>query len=196
MGIFSGLAGAYAERKVRRTGMPYKPYEPRARSYEDIINAELVGNKSGSIRGLYTSADPYGGQGLGYTAQEMEGKFGQGRDVLAGEAAGETQRTADRFRSSGGLGLQSAMYARAQQRSDIARVSRANELRRDMIVKNAEQKRADKLARLAAVTGAYQDIVGIYNYYRGAKAANIRKGLASVGEAGDSALSAAGGGMM
>ena len=151
--VLGGLISAYGGAKMSVPKL-YKPREDYLKDYET--------RGYGDITSLY-GKDAYDQPGLGYDEQEMQGMYGQGRDLAAGENARETQQLHDRFASSGGLGLRSAMYSRALQRSDLARAQRANELKRDLIVKNAAQKRADKMARIAAVTGAFQLGTGLYN---------------------------------
>lgn len=194
---FGGLLKMFGEKKTKN---PYQPYKPYIRNYE-ALQRQDIGSLYGQVpdgKGGFkpSGARPYDDPNLGYNAQEMEGLYGKGRDVLAGEAGAETQRTADRFRSPGGLGLRSAMYARAQQRSDLERVGRANSLRRDMIVRNAQQKRADLLARIAAVTGAYGQGVNTYNNYVGGYNQRVRKTYAGAAEGLDAIVGAASGGAM
>jgi hypothetical protein len=181
MGLAGGLMKAFGGYRNLRRNLPYKPQYTRY--YE---NKQLA-----DIKSLYTP-EAYTGSTLGYTPEQMEGKFGEGRDLAAGEAAAERQRTEDRFRASGGLGLQSAMYARAKQREDLANVQRVNELKRRMIIDDAEQRRADKLARIAAVTGAYEFGVGGHNVYKKARREETEKLYGGLGEAGDSAMMGAG----
>lgn len=194
MGIFSGLLSAYSAGKKEKN-----PYKPNVRTTRDLERWA-----TSDIRSLYrTSPIPgeeyagygYEGPGLGYSEAEMEGKFGEGRDLIAGEAGAERQRTADRFRSPGGLGLSSGMYARAQQRSDLAAVSRGNEFKRRMIIENAQQKRADKLARIAAVTGYYGQETGLYNQYVSGRNARYRRFYGGAGEFADSIMTGGAGGV-
>ena len=160
MGLLGSLKNALTGGAGKmKTG--YQPYKPFIRNYEALQRYDIGNLYSQNGTRAYDQAD------LGYNENEMQGMYGEGRDLAAGEAAAETQRTSDRFASPGGMGLKSAMYARAQQRSDLARVERANELKRRMVVENAQQKRADLLARLAAVTGAYGQGVETYNQYAG-----------------------------
>jgi len=187
MGIFSGLGGAYAASKAKN---PYKPNKRIPRNLEEWGYQDIRSlYRDTPAPGAEYAGAGYEGPGLGYSEAELEGQFGEGRDAIAGEYAGEQQRTADRFRSPGGLGIQSAQYARAQQRSDLARVARANELKRRMVVENAQQKRADKMARIAATTGFYGQEVDLLNNYLTGKNKSKRDFWTNAGGAVDSAIS-------
>lgn len=182
MGLLSSIKNIAAggEGKTRN---PYQPYSPYIRNYEALQRYDigrLYGQVPDGKGGFKTGGPrPYEDAGLGYSEKELQGQFGEGRDFNAGEAAGEMQRTADRFRSPGGFGINSAQYARAQQRTDLERVSRSNELKRRMIIENAQQKRADAMARLAAVGAAYGQGVGTYNAYTQGYNERIRGSMAN-----------------
>lgn len=178
MGIFSSIGSAIGANSAGKS----LPYRPLGTKEYDKLRLE-------DIRGLY-SADPFHRQGLGYSPAEMEGKFAEGRDLSAGVAAAEKQRLGDVFRSSGGFGTRSGLYTRALQRSNLAEASRANELRRRMIVENAQQSRADAAARLASVGGAFQDAVELWNRRMGVKRSLAQQKATAVGQAVDDTISA------
>jgi hypothetical protein len=168
MGLLSSLKNV-ASGGAAKMNTGYQPYKPYIRNYEALQRYDIGNLYSQKGTRAYDQKD------LGYNDQEMQGLYGEGRDLNAGEAAATTQRTHDRFASPSGMGLQSAYYTRAQQREDLSRVQRANELKRRMVVENAQQKRADLLARLAAVTGAYGQGVDTYNTFATGQNSKIKQ---------------------
>ena len=176
MGIFGGLAKAVGSNSAGKS----QSYRPLGTKEYDKLRLQ-------DIRQLHTK-DAYSGPGLGFNETEMQAGIGGARDYLAGERAAEEQRTADQFRAPGGFGLQSGAYARTLQGVRLNRQNQLATAAREMTLENARQARADQAARIAAVTGAFQDATGLWNQRMAVKRSLAQQKAAGIGEFADSVL--------
>src|SRR3972149_6394268 len=113
---YGGLLEALGEKWTKN---PYRPSKQNIADYEDWQKQDIRSlYRTTPIPGKEWAGYGYEGPGLGFSAAEMEGKFGEGRDLSAGAAATSRQRLSDYYRSPGGFGLRSAQYGRALQREN------------------------------------------------------------------------------
>ena len=131
----------------------YEPNKGNLRYYE--------GQQRRDIQSLY-SGRPYESPELGFSPQQMEGRFGARGAEFAAERAGEEQTISDAFRRFGGRHLAGTEW-RARQRVRQNDLARRAAHRRSMLVANAAQSREDFDRRHGKVTGAYRGGVGMYN---------------------------------
>ena len=180
MGIFSSIGTAVGANSAYKQ-LPYRPYGTK--EYDKL--------RLQDIRQLH-GKDAFTGPGIGYTEEEMQAGIGGSRDYLAGERGAEEQRTADQFRSPGGFGMNSGLYTRTLQGVRLNRQNQLAEAARAMTLENARQARADAYARIAAVTGGFQDATSLYNQRQGAKRSLKQQKAQAVGQTVDDIISAVG----
>ena len=131
----------------------YEPNKKNLRYYE--------GQQRKGIQSLY-GGRPYESPELGFSKQQMEGRFGARGAEFASARAGEEQTISNAFSRFGGRHLAGTEW-RARQRARQNDLARRSGQRRSMMLADAGQRREDWGRRHGATTGAYNTGVGMFN---------------------------------
>jgi len=164
----------------------YKPNKAYLRHYENLQFQDVNSLRQGR---------PYESPELGFSPQQMEGRFGARGAEFASARAGEEQTISDAFRRFGGRHLAGTEW-RARQRARQNDLARRAGQRRSMLVANAGQSREDWDRRHGATTGAYNRGAGMYNVAKRMQYAGDVQRAQALGKIGEAGLSVGGKGIL
>lgn len=137
------------------TASHYRPKKSYIHDYE--------GAQHGDIMRQY-SANPYGGDDLGFTKNQIEGRMGEGVDESQAEFKSDTGAL-ERSAAGNNARPLSGAYQRAKQRALEAHLARSSDIRRRNLILDAVQRREDFDNRLRRTSGALAQGTGLYNAY-------------------------------